>query len=119
MEQLPKLLYRYRALGRLRGPGSSDPHIVESAPFIISALYFPSRNQFKDACDCLLPDMSHITDEKLLIRMSFVCDPARQFEIAAERVCHPHLLGRSALWLEQLRVADEDADASRPRRRDV
>jgi hypothetical protein len=35
-----------------------------------------------------------------LIRMSFVRDPTRQFEIAAERICHPHMLGRSALRLE-------------------
>jgi hypothetical protein len=66
VKQLPKLLYRYRALGRLsRGPGSSDPDIVEAAPFIRSALYFPSRLQFNDPCDCLLPDMSHITDDGL------------------------------------------------------
>ena len=43
----------------------------------------------------------------------------RELEVPAERVRHPHLLRSAALRLEQLRVADEDADASRPRRRDV
>ena len=46
-------------------------------------------------------------------------DYLRELEVAAEGVCHSHLLGRAAFGFEELRVADEDADASRARGGDV
>jgi hypothetical protein len=57
MKDLPKLLYRYRPLGR-----RSDT--LESETFRTSSLYFPSRLQFNDPFDCIMPDMSHIRDEE-------------------------------------------------------
>jgi hypothetical protein len=41
-------------------------------------------------------------------------DDPGQFQIAAERVRHSHLFGRPAFWLEQLGIAHQNADASRP-----
>jgi hypothetical protein len=65
MKKIPKLLYRYRALGRPSfGRHSHDPDAIESDTFIKSALYFPSRLQFNDKSDCLMPAMSHITDDQ-------------------------------------------------------
>src|SRR6266446_1336442 len=65
VKKLPKLLYRYRALGRPSSDRDShDPDAIESDTFIRSALYFPSRLQFNDKFDCLMPDMSHITDSR-------------------------------------------------------
>lgn len=65
MKKLPKILYRYRALGR---PASSvdaaDLDTIEADTFIKSALYFPSRLEFNDKSDCLVPDMSHISDDQ-------------------------------------------------------
>lgn len=58
----PKFLYRYRALGRPR-TGAADPDEVEADTFRKAALYFPSRTQFNDPFDCLMPDMSHISDQ--------------------------------------------------------
>ena len=43
----------------------------------------------------------------------------RHFEIPAESVCHPHLLGRSALRLKQRRRAHQNTQRLRTRRRDL
>jgi len=65
MKKLPRLLYRYRALGRPSSDlDSDDPDAIEADTFIKSALYFPSRLQFNDKSDCLVPDMSHIADDQ-------------------------------------------------------
>jgi hypothetical protein len=65
MKKLPRLLYRYRALGRPSSDlDSDDPDAIEADSFIKSALYFPSRLQFNDKSDCLVPDMSHIADDQ-------------------------------------------------------
>ena len=46
-------------------------------------------------------------------------DRSSNLEVPAERVLHPHLLRRSALRLEKLGTAHQDAHAARPRRRHV
>ena len=59
----PKFLYRYRALGRPPA-GKADPNSIEEVTFRRAALYFPSRTQFNDPFDCIMPDMSDISDDK-------------------------------------------------------
>ena len=46
---------------------------------------------------------------ELAVDMNDLCE----LDVAAERVCHSHLLGSAAFGFEELRIADEGADAPR------
>jgi hypothetical protein len=105
---VPKFLYRYRALGRPR-IGADDPDEIEAVTFQRAALYFPSRTQFNDPFDCMMPDMSHISDNefhKLMVnraREEFLELPEDKREGFAEEM---HNLGRAQI--EQLLQAFVD-----------